>query len=105
MLRECKEIVPHLHLSIQSASERILNRMGRSHYSPDNILDFIDKLRAIWPVFGLGCDVLVGFPGEDDEDFMATYNFCKKKWPLPMAMYLSTQKDQALLQPNTKIKS
>jgi len=78
VISKCPEIAPHLHVSVQSASKKILEKMGRSHYSPDDILNFMYKLREIWPIFGLGCDVLVGFPGEDDKDFLDTYNFCKK---------------------------
>jgi len=77
VIGNCPEIVPHLHISIQSASPRILKKMGRAHYCVGDIETFLKKLTEIWPVFGLGCDILVGFPGEEEEDFRLTYEFCK----------------------------
>ncbi len=77
ILERCSNIAPHLHISVQSASEKVLKRMGRSHYSPLDIEIFLRRLSNIWPVFGLGCDILTGFPGEDEGDFRLTYEFCK----------------------------
>ncbi|MDR2727146.1 MAG: MiaB/RimO family radical SAM methylthiotransferase [Deltaproteobacteria bacterium] len=57
-------VCPHVHISLQSGSPAVLRRMGRSHYDPGAIPDALRDLSAIWPVFGLGADVLVGFPGE-----------------------------------------
>ena len=55
---------PHLHISLQSGSPDVLRRMGRGHYGPEEIFAFLEELRAIWPVFGLGADLIAGFPGE-----------------------------------------
>ena len=55
---------PHLHISLQSGSPEVLRRMGRGHYGPQEIFAFLKELRAIWPVFGLGADLIAGFPGE-----------------------------------------
>lgn len=63
---------PHLHISLQSGSPTVLRRMGRGHYGPRDILDFTTKLRAIWPVFGLGADLITGFPGETEALFSET---------------------------------
>ncbi|MBU1001435.1 MAG: MiaB/RimO family radical SAM methylthiotransferase [Proteobacteria bacterium] len=71
-------ICPQLHLSLQSLAPAVLRRMGRGHYGPEDILDFATRLRDIWPVFGLGADLLVGFPGETDEDFEITRQNCEK---------------------------
>ncbi len=78
VLNTCENIAKHLHLSIQSADRDILKKMGRAHYTPDHIEQFIEKLSNIWRLFGLGCDVLVGFPGESDSNFENTYEFCKR---------------------------
>ncbi len=71
-------ICPHLHLSLQSASSGILHRMGRSHYSSSDIEKFIHKLNRYWGIYGLGADILLGFPGESDEDFRTTYDFVQR---------------------------
>lgn len=63
---------PHLHLSLQSGSPAVLRRMGRGHYGPDEIFAFLDGLKTIWPVFGLGADFITGFPGETAEQFEET---------------------------------
>ena len=77
-LAASKLICPQLHLSLQSLAPAVLRRMGRGHYGPDEILDFTAKLGGIWPVFGLGADLLVGFPGETGEDFALTLQYCEK---------------------------
>jgi tRNA A37 methylthiotransferase MiaB len=58
---------PHLHISLQSGSPDVLRRMGRGHYGPQETFDFIKELRSIWPIFGLGADLIAGFPGETTE--------------------------------------
>lgn len=63
---------PHLHLSLQSLSNPVLARMGRSHYRPRDVADFVDALAPVWPVFGLGVDLLAGFPGETGDEFDET---------------------------------
>ena len=65
------ELVSHLHLPVQSGSDRVLNRMKRGHM----ILEYkskIRKLKAIRPDLSMSSDFIVGFPGETDEDFKAT---------------------------------
>jgi MiaB/RimO family radical SAM methylthiotransferase len=80
LLAECmgagKLVKPHLHLALQSASPAVLQRMGRSHYSSDDIAQFLEALSSDIPLFGLGCDVLVGFPGENLREFEETTRFC-----------------------------
>lgn len=65
-------LCPHLHISLQSGSPEILKKMGRGHYRPEQLLDFSRELKKIWPVFGLGADILIGFPGEDDRLYLET---------------------------------
>jgi MiaB/RimO family radical SAM methylthiotransferase len=66
-------ICPHLHISLQSGSQRILERMGRGRSNPDRLAGFLEGLGSVWPVFGLGADMLLGFPGEEPEDFRQSY--------------------------------
>lgn len=66
-LAGCRLMSPHLHLSLQSGSPEVLRRMGRGHYGPEQIFGFLEGLRRVWPVFGLGADLIAGFPGETPE--------------------------------------
>ena len=65
-------LCPHLHLSLQAGSPGVLARMNRAHYGPDDVLDFLAGLGRAWPRFGLGADLLAGFPGETDAEFAET---------------------------------
>ncbi len=71
-------VCPHLHLSLQSGDRNVLRRMGRGHYDPTLIADFLHELAGIWPIFGLGADLLVGFPGESGEHYGNTYDLCQE---------------------------
>ncbi len=70
-------VAPQLHLSLQSGSPAVLARMGRGHYVPDVIFDFLHGLRGIWPEYGLGVDILTGFPGETAEEYAETLEVCR----------------------------
>lgn len=72
VLSRSRLVAPHLHLSIQSGSPRVLRRMGRGHYDVTALPGFLAELGKIWPRFGLGADFIAGFPGEDDADFAET---------------------------------
>ena len=72
ILSQSKLICPQLHISLQSGSPGVLKRMGRGHYNPTSLLEFCVELKKKWPQFGLGADLLVGFPGETDEEFEQT---------------------------------
>lgn len=71
-------VAPHLHISLQSGDEGVLRRMGRGHYRPVQVLDFLRQLAAHWPRLGLGADLLTGFPGESTEQFETTLAFCRE---------------------------
>ncbi|MFH1145146.1 MAG: tRNA (N(6)-L-threonylcarbamoyladenosine(37)-C(2))-methylthiotransferase MtaB [Candidatus Eisenbacteria bacterium] len=73
-LAEADWICPHLHLALQSGHADVLQRMKRS-YSPGDALRIVDRLRRARPTFGIGVDVLAGFPGETDEAFRTTLSF------------------------------
>ncbi len=68
---ELPQLVDHLHLPVQSGSDRILAAMKRNYTAAD-FLQRIDKLRAVRPNISLSSDFIVGFPGETEEDFAAT---------------------------------
>jgi threonylcarbamoyladenosine tRNA methylthiotransferase MtaB len=67
----------HFHIPLQSGSSRILRAMYRP-YSPQYYLDLISRIRAQIPDAGIGADVMVGFPGETDEDFADTYRLIEQ---------------------------
>ncbi|MGE4290889.1 MAG: MiaB/RimO family radical SAM methylthiotransferase [Desulfovibrio sp.] len=69
---------PHLHLSLQAGDPEVLRRMGRGHYRAEQAEDFLEKLAASWPIFGLGADLLTGFPGETEAQFENTLDFCRR---------------------------
>ena len=64
-------VAPHLHLPLQSGSDRVLRAMRRP-YTVALYRRVVERLTRVFPRLGLGADVLVGFPGETDEDFAAT---------------------------------
>lgn len=69
---------PHFHIPLQSGCDRVLAKMRRRY----NTTMFYDKISMIREIMGdvfFGIDVIVGFPGETDEDFLATYKFLKEK--------------------------
>ena len=74
---EVPELVSHLHLPVQSGSNRILQLMQREHTAAD-YLARIEQLKAIRPDIKLSSDFIVGFPGETDEDFEDTMNLIAK---------------------------
>ena len=65
-------LAPHLHAPLQSGSDAILKRMGRHWYTARRYRDCCELLAHRMPIFGLGADVIVGFPGETEADHAAT---------------------------------
>jgi tRNA-2-methylthio-N6-dimethylallyladenosine synthase len=70
-IAECDAVCEQVHLPLQSGSSRILKRMRRT-YDRERYLQVVDKLRAAIPDLALGTDLIVGFPGEAEEDFEQT---------------------------------
>jgi threonylcarbamoyladenosine tRNA methylthiotransferase MtaB len=68
-----EKLCPHLHLCLQSGSDRILMQMRRE-YTLSAYLDIVEQLRARHPLFNFTTDIMVGFPGETEHDFEATCN-------------------------------
>ena len=77
VLKNNSVIVSHLHIPLQAGSDKILTLMNRKYLTP-YFLDKVEKIREIRPDISLTTDVIVGFPGETEEDFLDTINFCKK---------------------------
>ncbi len=67
----CERVMPHVHLPLQSGSDRILEAMNRT-YTLAQFRDVAQRLRAAVPGIGLSTDVIVGFPGETEDDYRAT---------------------------------
>ena len=72
-----KKICKHLHLPVQSGSTEILKKMNR-HYTKESYLELVEKLRAKVPDISLTTDIIVGFPGETEEDFEETLDVVRK---------------------------
>ena len=70
-IAECASVCEHVHLPLQSGSSRILKRMRRT-YDTDRYVRLVETLRGAVPDLALGTDVIVGFPGETEEDFAET---------------------------------
>ena len=77
VMGESKKICRHLHLPLQSGSSRILKEMNR-HYTKEDYLKLVDKIRAACPDISLTTDIIVGFPGETEEDFLETMDVVEK---------------------------
>lgn len=69
--------VPHFHIPLQSGSNKILRKMRR-RYLRELYTDRVSKIRHLMPDCCIGVDVIVGFPGETEEDFLDTYDFLNK---------------------------
>lgn len=70
-MRDGEKICEHLHLPVQSGSDRVLRRMGR-RYTADQYRALVERFREAIPDLTLTTDIIVGFPGETEEDFAAT---------------------------------
>lgn len=77
VMRDSKKICHHLHLPLQSGSSRLLKIMNRK-YDKEQYLALVDKLRAAIPDIAITTDLIVGFPGENEEDFLETLDVVKK---------------------------
>jgi threonylcarbamoyladenosine tRNA methylthiotransferase MtaB len=69
-----QKFVPHFHIPLQSGSNKILKAMRRK-YERELYQEKVERIKAIMPHCAIGVDVIVGFPGETEEDFLETYTF------------------------------
>lgn len=77
VMSKSKKICRHLHLPLQSGSTHILQEMNR-HYTKDDYLLLVDKIKKSCPDVSLTTDIIVGFPGETEEDFLETMDVVRK---------------------------
>jgi threonylcarbamoyladenosine tRNA methylthiotransferase MtaB len=70
------KILPHFHIPLQSGCNRILGLMRR-RYKREQFVERVMMIRKFLPLAGIGADVIIGFPGENDSDFEDTYRFLK----------------------------
>lgn len=71
---QSKRFVPHFHIPLQSGSDAILKKMNRRYLS-DLYKSRVGKIKSLMPHCCIGVDVITGFPGETEEEFLTTYNF------------------------------
>lgn len=76
-IRDCDKVCNHMHLPLQSGSSRILKIMNR-HYDKEQYLEEVRKLRQAVPDIAITTDIIVGFPGETEEDFLETMDVVKQ---------------------------
>lgn len=74
LVANSNSFVPHFHVPLQSGSDKVLKLMKRRYLSRLYV-DRVNKIKEVMPHACIGVDVIVGFPGETDEDFLETYNF------------------------------
>lgn len=77
VMKNSRKICKHLHLPVQSGSSRILKQMNRK-YTKEQYLELVGKLRAAVPDISLTTDIIVGFPGETEEDFQETLDVVRR---------------------------
>ncbi|EGT3617344.1 tRNA (N6-isopentenyl adenosine(37)-C2)-methylthiotransferase MiaB [Clostridium perfringens] len=76
-IKECDKLCEQVHLPVQSGSSRILKEMNR-HYDREYYLDLVKKIKAEIPDVTLTTDIIIGFPGETEEDFLDTLSLCEE---------------------------
>ena len=77
VIKNSKKICKHLHLPVQSGSTEILKQMNR-RYTKEQYLDLVQRIKNAIPDISLTTDIIVGFPGETEEDFLETMDVVKK---------------------------
>ncbi|HPD00518.1 MAG TPA: tRNA (N6-isopentenyl adenosine(37)-C2)-methylthiotransferase MiaB [Acetivibrio sp.] len=76
-MRDCKKVCEHLHLPFQAGSSEILKKMNRK-YSKEDYINLVEKVKESIPDITLSTDIIVGFPGETEEDFFDTLDIVER---------------------------
>ena len=76
-IKECDKLCEQVHLPVQSGSSRILKEMNR-HYDREYYLDLVKKIKSEIPDVTLTTDIIIGFPGETEDDFLDTLSLCEE---------------------------
>lgn len=76
-IKNVKILAPHFHISMQSGSDKVLRAMKR-RYTAERAIENIERLRAAFPGANFTTDLMVGFPGESEEDFLLTVDFVRR---------------------------
>lgn len=76
-MRDCEHVMPYFHLPVQSGSNAILKKMNR-HYTKESYLEILKRLKDTVPGISVTTDIIVGFPGETEEDFNETLDLVEK---------------------------
>lgn len=74
---DCKKLCHNIHLPVQSGSDEVLRRMNR-HYNRQRYMEIVEKLRTTCPDLSISTDIIVGFPGETEEDFLDTLSLVRE---------------------------
>ncbi len=90
-----KSFVPHFHIPLQSGSDKILKKMKRRYLKKD-YKNRINHIKNIMPHCCIGVDVIVGFPGETNDDFIETYNFLNKLNISYLHVFTYSERDNTL---------